>query len=231
MGKIKFDDKQPLIKNKFFYAALAICLLAMGISTYGAVTKIKRYEPKEQTPPQSTVSFAEVNEPVSHVPYPEPKEETVTQTDTATEDDTVLTEAAPFFSLPVTGEVIKNFSNDTLQYSQTFKDWRLHLGVDIAAEKGDVVFSCAQGVVEDIYNDSAYGTVIAIDHGNGLMAFYCGMNRTPTVKIGDTVESGSQLGVLDTVPCESVEQFHLHLEMEQDGVQVSPLLAMGMMEQ
>jgi murein DD-endopeptidase MepM/ murein hydrolase activator NlpD len=230
MGKIKFNDEKPMIKNKFFYGALVVCLLAMGISSYTAITKIEKQTPAPQSSPESAPSFTEVNEQVSHVPYPESDVEVVTKTDTSTEDATVLTEAAPFFTLPMAGEILKNFSSDTLQYSETFQDWRLHLGVDFAAQKGDVVFSCAQGVVEDIYNDPSYGTVVAIDHGNGLMAFYCGLNTTPTVKIGDQVESGSQIGVVDAIPCESVEQPHLHLETEKDGVQVSPLIAMGMME-
>ena len=142
----------------------------------------------------------------------------------------MLTEAAPFFTMPITGEILKDYDEQELQYSQTFKDWRLHLGVDIAAQKGDTVFACAQGTVEDIYEDPVLGTVVAIDHGDGLIAFYCGLNAKPTVQIGDSVESGSQIGVIDILPGESVEQAHLHLEMEKDGSPVSPLLTMGMMQ-
>lgn len=231
MGRIKFDDDKPLIKNKGFYIALAVCLVALGVSSYTAMTKIREYDTPASSVPDSTSSFSEVDKTVSDVPYPTSSvAAAATPTDATTSDDSVLTQAAPFFTLPVTGEILKDFDSKNLQYSETFKDWRLHLGVDIAASKGTVVLSCAQGVVEEIYADPSLGTVVAIDHGDGLMAYYCGLNAKPTVQIGDSVESGSQLGVIEGIPTESVEQPHLHLEMEKDGVPVSPLQTMNMMQ-
>ncbi len=231
MGKIKFDQPKPLIKNKFFYVALTLALVALGVSSYATVSRLRQYENVPSSTPESMVA-SEVDKPVSDVPYPpaESHLSEVTATDLPVKDETLLSPAAPFFSMPVPGEILKDFDPDNLQYSETYKDWRLHLGVDIAAQKGDVIYSAAQGVVDDIYNDPILGTVVAIDHGEGLVAFYCGLNATPTVAIDDSVEAGSQLGVLDVIPGESVEQPHLHLEMEQDGNPVAPLVAMGMMQ-
>ena len=233
MGKIKFDDNKSIIKNKTFYIALVICLVALGLSSYAAVTRINQNSNISQSVPESpssTVSFSAVDQTVSNVSYPEessPSEDetssVITATDSPVEDDSVLVGAAPFFTLPVAGEMIKEYDAKALQYSETYKDWRLHLGIDFAGEKGSPVYSCAQGIVEEVYKDSSLGTVVAIDHGQGIMAFYCGLNTKPLVKTGEQVESGKQIGVIDTIPTECVEQPHLHFYMEKDGQPISPL--------
>ena len=128
------------------------------------------------------------------------------------------------------GKILKDFDDRNLQYSETYKDWRLHLALDIAADKGTAVFSASRGTVEDIYEDSLLGTVVKIDHQNGLVAYYCGLNSSPSVKKGQEVEPGYQLGAIAEIPCESVEQTHLHFVMEQDGTPVSPLKVMQMKE-
>ncbi len=233
MGKIKFDDNKSIIKNKAFYIALVVCLVALGLTSYATVTRLNQNDTLTQSIPESsssTVSFSAVDQTVSDVSYPrdsssleEENPPVATATDSPVDDDSVLVGAAPFFTLPVAGEIIKEYDPKALQYSETYKDWRLHLGIDFAGEQGSAVFSCAQGVVEDVYNDSDLGTVVAIDHGQGIVAFYCGLNAKPLVKAGEQVESGKQIGVIDTVPTECVEQPHLHFYMEKDGEPVSPL--------
>ena len=228
MGQIKYDDKKPFIKNKLFYLAMLGCLVALGISSYSAVSRMSPSDTSSvPSAAESQITVSQVDKPVSDVPYPQ---EGFTQSPTdVSEEDTAPTQTAPYFLLPLGGEIIKDFDKDNLQYSETFKDWRLHLGVDIAATSGDAVVSAAAGVVEDIYQDPQLGMVVAVDHGGGLLLFYCGLNQAPTVKIGETVKVGTQLGTIDTIPSESVEQPHLHLAAEQDGQPVSPLVIMGLM--
>jgi murein DD-endopeptidase MepM/ murein hydrolase activator NlpD len=228
MGRIKYDDKKPFIKNKLFYLAMLGCLVALGISSYSAVSRMSPSDTSSvPSAPESQAIVSQVDKPVSDVPYP--KEELPQSPTDSTEAETAPTQTAPYFLLPLGGEIIKDFDKDNLQYSETFKDWRLHLGVDIAARQGDAVVSSAAGVVEDIYEDPQLGMVVAVDHGGGLLLFYCGLNQAPTVKIGETVKAGTQLGAVDTIPSESVEQPHLHLAAEQDGQPVSPLVIMGLM--
>ncbi|MBQ6819426.1 MAG: M23 family metallopeptidase [Clostridia bacterium] len=228
MGHLQFHNKKPM-KNKLFYLALAGCLIAFGISSYTAVSRLRQLDQPDSSSPESTASLSQVDKTVSDVPYPSSPETPDSATDVTVSDDAVLTEPAEYFLLPLTGEVLKDFDSETLQYSETYKDWRLHLGVDLSAAVGDAVTAAANGTVEDIYADPQWGTVVVIDHGNSLMLFYCGLNQTPTVQIGQSVKAGDQLGVVDTIPCESVEQPHLHLSAEQDGVPVSPLAVMGLM--
>ena len=129
-----------------------------------------------------------------------------------------------YFILPVGGKILKDYDDRNLQYSETYKDWRLHLALDIAANKGTAVFSAAKGTVED----SLLGTVVKINRGSGLTAYYCGLNSSPSVKKGEQIDGGYQIGAIAEIPCESVEENHLHLIMEQDGKPVSPLKVMEM---
>ena len=50
---------------------------------------------------------------------------------------------------------------------------------------------------------------------------------TIEVKKGSTVESGSLLGYLGTIPCEKSDLSHLHFEIIYNGENVEPLELMG----
>ena len=68
---------------------------------------------------------------------------------------------------PSGGAVIKPCSIRKLAYSRTMNDWRVHNGLDIAAEKGEIVKSAAEGKVTDILHDSLYGTTIVVNQNDG----------------------------------------------------------------
>ncbi len=222
MGKIKFDKPKHIIKNKTFYIALTVSLVAMGIISYMAVARLRHLDNSATPAPGPIVSIAETDKPIDNVPYPETDKKTESETDPESQDFTAVP-SPRFLTMPITGKILKDFNDQSLQYSQTYQDWRLHLGVDIATDRGNTVYACGDGFVEDIYQDDTLGLVVAIDHSDGMIAYYCGLDDPTTVKIGDIVESGTPIGTVDTVPCESVEQSHLHFEIEIDGVPVSPL--------
>ena len=123
--------------------------------------------------------------------------------------------------MPGTGEVLKDFSNTTLQFSNTYGDMRIHAGVDIAPNSGTVVKSAGDGIITEISKSADYGTVIQVDHGNGITAKYCGLKNV-TVKKDAAVTAGQALGEIDTVPCECVDKAHLHFETFKDGKAISP---------
>ena len=100
---------------------------------------------------------------------------------------------------------------------------RLHKAIDISGKYGDPVIASGKGIVTDVYTDAMLGTVVEIDHGNGITAKYCGLNSEPSVKKGDTVDSSVQLGSLGDIPSESVEEVHLHLEFYKNGKSTDPL--------
>ena len=102
-------------------------------------------------------------------------------------------------------------------------DWRVHNGIDLAAEAGSRVIAASSGTVEEVRNDDLYGTTVVIDHGNGLKSIYSNLAGTPAVAKGDTVSAGSVIGsVGDTAEAEIGEVAHLHFEMTKDGAEVDP---------
>ena len=133
-----------------------------------------------------------------------------------------------YYSLPLGTEIIKDYSPDKPTYSATMGDWRTHSGIDFKATEGEQVKAISYGTVTSIYDDVLWGTVIEIDHGNGVVARYCGFNKdTLEVKKGAEVESGSLLGYLGTIPCEKSELSHLHFEIIYKGKNAEPLELMG----
>jgi len=127
------------------------------------------------------------------------------------------------FTWPVKGAVVAGFSVETLAYNETMGDWRTHSGLDIAADLGTQVLAAANGTVSAIYEDDLMGTVVEIDHGQGLTSQYANLAAAPTVSVGDGVSTGSVIGsVGQTAAAESGEQAHLHYALLKEGYPVDP---------
>lgn len=143
------------------------------------------------------------------------------------EPEAVEVSATPIiFTKPVTGQVFKEFSGNSLVYSETLGDWRVHNGTDIRCEYGSLVTSSAPGTVASVSEDDRYGTVVIIRHEDGSMLYYCGLDEV-SVKDGDTVQSGQKLGTVGVIPCECEDEPHLHLMAMQNGEFVEPLSTFG----
>ncbi len=241
--KVENKHRSKIIRflnGKTFYVVLCVCFLAIGIAAWSGVEGLKNIERSENPSSEPKVSVPSVpSQPLDtglvdddgdeQAKLPDDGSfETQSESEIESESDSEQSEqaAAPvagFFINPVLGEVLKDYSATELQYSMTMRDMRLHKAVDIAADQGTPVIAAGEGVVTQVYSDPMYGTTVVIDHGNGIEAKYCGLNTSPAVKVGDTVDTSTQLGTVDIIPCESVEQRHLHLEFYNDGEAVSPM--------
>lgn len=73
-------------------------------------------------------------------------------------------EVEPTFSMPVEGEIIKEYAKDKLVYSSTLQEWVTHSGIDIKAEKTTIVKASEAGTVKSIKNDPRYGLTVVIEH-------------------------------------------------------------------
>lgn len=168
---------------------------------------------------------------------PDTREETEEITEENTEEQTkeetsknskYATPYKDYYSLPLGTDILKDYSPEVPSYSATMGDWRTHSGIDFKAAEGEQVKAISYGTVTNIYEDALWGTVVVIDHGNGVIAKYCGFNKeTLEIKKGSEVESGSLLGYLGTIPCEKSELSHLHFEIIYNGKNVEPLELMG----
>ena len=133
------------------------------------------------------------------------------------------TPAALVFTWPVNGTIIADYSVEALAYSETMGDWRTHDGLDLAVALGTRVLATADGTVSALYQDDFMGTVVEIDHGNGLISRYASLTEAPTVKVGDRVSTGTVIGSVGTTAnLESGLPAHLHFAMYRDGSPVDP---------
>ena len=127
------------------------------------------------------------------------------------------------FEMPLSGEVIREFSSDTLVYSKTLDQYMTHYGIDIAAPADTPVRAVADGTVTKVSTDSRYGITIEIDHGDGLRSVYANLSTDSMTETGDVVTKGQVIsGVGNTSLFESLDESHLHFEMQKDETAVDP---------
>ena len=142
----------------------------------------------------------------------------------AVEEQPALEAAAPIYVWPVAGQVERAHSSDTLSYDQTLRDWRTHEGIDIIAELGAPVVAAHSGTVESIVQDSLYGTVLTIAHGDGTRTIYANLAEYPPVNVGDWIDCGTTIGsVGSTALCEVSQTSHLHFAITVNGAAADPM--------
>lgn len=95
-----------------------------------------------------------------------------------------------------------------------------HPGLDISAEKGDPVYSTADGKVINASAAGNYGNLVVIDHGYGLETRY-GHLSAFKVKVGQAVKRGDLLGLVGSTG--RATSSHLHYEVRANGKILNPL--------
>ena len=125
--------------------------------------------------------------------------------------------------MPVQGEIIREFANDKLVYSETLEEWIQHNGIDIKADKTTIVKASADGKVSTIKNDPRYGLTITILHDNGFKTVYANLLTAEFVTEGETVEGGQTIGTVgNTATFEILDEPHLHFEIIKDNEYLDP---------
>lgn len=149
-------------------------------------------------------------------------------TQPTTEKNSFAVPYKDYYTLPLGTQINKEYLPDTPSYNTTTDDWRTHPAIDFKGAEGAQVKAISAGTVTEIYDDTLLGTVLTIDHGNEVVAKYCGLNKdTLEVSEGSTVAEGQCIGYLGTVPLEKAELPHLHFEIIYKGESVDPLELMG----
>lgn len=125
---------------------------------------------------------------------------------------------------PVDGEIIWAFAIDELIYSATLDQWTTHAGVDIACVQGEKIRAVADGVVEKVYTDDAFGITVAVRHGNKHLSVYSNLaDSDELIKEGAKVKANDVIGVCgNTAVFECADKSHLHFEYHVDGKPVDP---------
>ena len=127
------------------------------------------------------------------------------------------------FERPVEGEVLKDYSDENLVYSNTLNEWCTHLGIDYRAEKTSIVKSAEDGIIKSIKNDPRYGLTVVVKHENGFETMYANLLSTEFITVGEKVVKGQTIATVgNTATFEAAEETHLHFEMFKDGKNVNP---------
>ena len=135
--------------------------------------------------------------------------------------------AAPQKSLqtayPVDGETVAVYAMDSLSYNATTRDWRVHNGIDIAAETGTEVRAAADGTVYTTYVDDTMGTTVVIRHADGYTTKYSSLAEELSVSAGDEVVLGQVIGCVgSTALLESAIGDHVHFSVTHNDEVMDP---------
>ena len=132
---------------------------------------------------------------------------------------TVITFQSPIMN----GQIATGYSATELQYNKALNVWQIHKGVDYVAEIGTNVLCAYDGQVTSVSTDILRGTVVEIDHGDGLKTTYGSLESNVLVKVGDKVQKGDIIGkASNTATAETTESGEVHFEVWKDGNLVDP---------
>ena len=91
---------------------------------------------------------------------------------TGIDDDLDVGGGAITFALPITSlELLKDYSSTELMYNATLNQWEAHKSVVLKGNSSDV-FAVLDGTVKSVYNTHLEGTVVIIEHADGLQTVY-----------------------------------------------------------
>lgn len=204
--------------DKGYYIALVLCAAAIGISGYLYYRNAsKPIEPNLNTPTlEANATTPEDDVPVGGTePLVEPTDPGVKPTQP---------QKTPLKTgLPVEGKTVSAYAMDCLTYNPTTRDWRVHNGIDIAAEAGTKVCAAAKGTVYTTYEDDTMGTTVVIRHSDGYVTRYSSLNGELKVAPGDKVTLGQVIGtVANTALLETAIGDHIHFSVTKDDVPMDP---------
>lgn len=119
-------------------------------------------------------------------------------------------------SAPVTGPVGSGFGFRLDPFTGRSA---LHTGLDFPADVGTPILAAAGGVVQSTELHPAYGQMLEIDHGNGLVTRYAHASKL-FVRTGDIVKRGQLVAQVGNTGRSTGP--HLHFEVLVEGVPQNP---------
>ncbi|HAN21333.1 MAG: hypothetical protein A2Y15_07175 [Clostridiales bacterium GWF2_36_10] len=216
------NPQKPKVKkingySAYIYLALAICIVTA--LTIGILTMSYNYNDITSIPQVSIpdVSIPDVSVPdISEAPVGGEESDV----------DEVITDPEPVYVFPVdNGTIQKEFSMEALVFSSTMQDYRVHSGIDIAADLGSAVKSYTDGTIKEIVDDPFYGKTVVIEHAYGLTSYYKNLaaELPEGIIVGKIVKAGDIIGAIGASAInEAADPSHLHFELKLSGDLIDP---------
>ena len=205
-------SNQKKFSAKGYYIALALCAAAIGVSGYLYYRNLN--QPEADVP--AAVTQQELPEAAATAPTG--RKETAPTGETETMPKEPMKTAAP-----VEGELVAEYAMECLSYNATTRDWRVHGGMDLAAEAGTEVKAAADGEVYTVYEDPQMGMTVVIRHEDGYTTHYASLGEDVAVKAGDKVALGQTIGTVgNTALMESALPDHVCFRVTLDGETIDP---------
>lgn len=209
------------IFGKGYYVALTLCAAAIAVTGFVYYRNAKEDDTRLRTPVAEATVSAGRESPDVPVIATEPEAEVSASMGA---QGTQPAMARPLQTTsPVSGETIFGYSMETLSYNETTRDWRVHNGVDIAAEAGTQVVAAADGEVYTTYEDESLGYTVVIRHEGGYTTKYSSLSEDLSVKAGDRVSMGDVIGTVDaSAVVETVMGPHVHFSVTWQDEPMDP---------
>lgn len=217
--------------GKGYYIALILCAAAIGITSYVYYRNTNQVQEVSLQETQEDILVGTMGTEDVPVLATQPQTQTQSTTPATQAPATAPTEKKALKTTsPVSGDTIFGYSMEALSYNQTTRDWRVHNGVDLAAEPGTEVCAAADGEVYTVYEDDAMGYTVVIRHDDGYTTRYSSLSENLAVKAGDQVTMGQTIGYADaTAIVETTLGSHVHFSVTQHDEPMDPaeFLALG----
>ena len=201
-----------------YYIALILCAAAIGIMSYV-------YYAGQETPAVQTANVPDTVVGAVTLPTIDSVSAEPTQQESPAAQPT---EAKLAVCAPVQGEVLMGYAMEVLSYNQTTRDWRVHNGVDFAAQAGTPVVAAADGQVYTVYEDDQMGMTVVIRHEGGYTTRYSSLDTGVSVSAGQQVTMGQTIGTVGTSALmENALGHHVHFAVSHNDESVDPMDFLG----
>lgn len=120
--------------------------------------------------------------------------------------------------------ILRPYDNERMVQSGVTGIWAIHDAVDLAADRGSMVYAMGDGIVLDAGEDRLNGVWLVIDHGDSIEALYAGLALGNGYLPGDSVRGGDIIGFTGAGLLEENDlPPHLHLRITNQGQSIDPL--------